>query len=98
MDESDARFIGTVLPLDDVASDDVGLVGRLAELLSRVRGLSDACATPKTLPDWLALCREVVEELTDVRRPTAGSTRTRTASWPGWRSGPGRRPGPARCR
>ncbi|MGI3783100.1 MAG: exodeoxyribonuclease V subunit gamma [Janthinobacterium lividum] len=67
MDESDARFIGTVLPLDDVASDDVGLVGRLAELLSRVRGLSDACATPKTLPDWLTLCREVVEELTDVR-------------------------------
>ena len=67
MDESDARFIGTVLPLDDVASDDVGLVGRLAELISRVRGLGDACATPKTLPDWLALCREVVEELTDVR-------------------------------
>ncbi|GAB2574979.1 exodeoxyribonuclease V subunit gamma [Microlunatus antarcticus] len=67
MDESDARFIGTVLPLDDVASDDVGLVGRLAELLSRVRGLSDACATPKTLPDWLTLCREVVEELTDVK-------------------------------
>jgi len=67
MDESDARFIGTVLPLDDVASDDVGLVGRLAELLSRVRGLSDACASPKTLPDWLTLCREVVEQLTDVR-------------------------------
>ena len=67
MDESDARFIGTVLPLDDVASDDVALVGRLAELVGRVRGLSDACATPKTLPDWLALCREVVEELTDVR-------------------------------
>ncbi|SEQ68787.1 exodeoxyribonuclease V subunit gamma [Microlunatus flavus] len=67
MDESDARFIGTVLPLDDVASDDVGLVGRLAELLGRVRGLSDGCATPKTLPDWLNLCREVVEQLTDVR-------------------------------
>ncbi|MGI3779529.1 MAG: exodeoxyribonuclease V subunit gamma, partial [Janthinobacterium lividum] len=67
MDESDARFIGTVLPLDDVASDDVGLVGRLAELVSRVRGLSDACASPKTLPDWLTLCREVVEQLTDVR-------------------------------
>ena len=67
MDESEARFIGTVLPLDDVASDDVALVGRLAELVGRLRGLSDACATPKTLPAWLALCREVVEELTDVR-------------------------------
>ncbi len=66
-DESEGRFIGTVLPLDDVASDDVDLVGRLAELLARVRGLVDVCATPKNLPDWLAVCREVVELLTDVR-------------------------------
>ncbi|SDU90705.1 DNA helicase/exodeoxyribonuclease V, gamma subunit [Microlunatus sagamiharensis] len=67
MDESEGRFIGTVLPLDDVASDDVELVGRLAELLARVRGLVDVCLTPKSLPDWLALCREVVDLLTDVR-------------------------------
>ena len=67
LDESEGRFIGTVLPLDDVASDDVDLVGRLAELLARVRGLVDACADPKSLPDWLAVCREAVELLTDVR-------------------------------
>ena len=67
LDESEGRFIGTVLPLDDVASDDVDLVGRLAELLARVRGLVDACALPKSLPDWLAVCREAVELLTDVR-------------------------------
>ncbi len=67
LDESEGRFIGTVLPLDDVASDDVDLVGRLAELLARVRGLVDACALPKSLPDWLTVCREVVELLTDVR-------------------------------
>ncbi|HEY0240526.1 MAG TPA: exodeoxyribonuclease V subunit gamma [Friedmanniella sp.] len=67
LDESGGRFIGTVLPLDDVASDDVELIGRLAELLARVRGLVDVCATPKSLPDWLAVCRETVELLTDVR-------------------------------
>ena len=67
MDESESRFLGTVLPLDDVTSDDVELVGRLAELLARVRGLVDVCATPKALPDWLAVCREVVELLTAVR-------------------------------
>ncbi len=67
MDESEGAFIGTVLPLDDVASDDVELVGRLAELLARVRGLVDVCLTPKSLPDWLAVCREVVDLLTDVR-------------------------------
>jgi exodeoxyribonuclease V gamma subunit len=67
VDESEGRFLGTVLPLDDVASDDVDLVGRLAELLSRVRGLVDVCLTPKSLPDWLTVCREVVDLLTDVR-------------------------------
>ena len=67
MDESEARFIGTVLPLDDVTSDDVELVGRLAELLARVRGLVEVCAAPKTLPHWLAVCRETVELLTAVR-------------------------------
>lgn len=67
MDEGEARFIGTVLPLDDVSSDDVDLVGRLAELLARVRGLVDVCLVPKSLPDWLSVCRETVELLTAVR-------------------------------
>ena len=37
MDESDDRFLGTALPLDDVDSQDVDLIGRLAECLDRVR-------------------------------------------------------------
>ena len=37
MDETDQHFIGTALPLDDVDACDVDLVGRLAELLARLR-------------------------------------------------------------
>ena len=48
MDETDQHFIGTTLPLDDVDAGDVDLVGRLAELVDRVkhadRGLQRAAA------------------------------------------------------
>ncbi|HWH99607.1 MAG TPA: exodeoxyribonuclease V subunit gamma, partial [Propionibacteriaceae bacterium] len=46
MDESDDRFLGTALPLDDVDSQDVDLVGRLAECLDRVRSVTDSFAIP----------------------------------------------------
>ena len=36
MAEEDQRFVGTVLPVDDVGSSDVDLVGRLAEFVDRL--------------------------------------------------------------
>ncbi|GAA4625367.1 exodeoxyribonuclease V subunit gamma [Cellulomonas oligotrophica] len=39
MAEEDHRFVGAALPLDDVASTDVDLVGRVAELLDRLTAL-----------------------------------------------------------
>ena len=36
MDEEGNHFIGTALPLDEVDSSDVELVGRLAELVDRL--------------------------------------------------------------
>lgn len=36
MAEQDARFVGAVLPIDDVGSSDVALVGRVAEMLDRL--------------------------------------------------------------
>ena len=45
MDETDMHFIGTTLPLDDVDAGDVDLVGRLAELVARVRLLIQRCNT-----------------------------------------------------
>ena len=45
MDEDGDHFIGTALPLDDVDSSDVDLVGRLAELVSRIESFVDAAGT-----------------------------------------------------
>jgi exodeoxyribonuclease V gamma subunit len=66
MDESDDRFLGTALPLDDVDSQDVDLIGRLAECLDRVRSIIDAFATRRPLDSWCSTFREAIEVLTSV--------------------------------
>ncbi|WP_375425274.1 exodeoxyribonuclease V subunit gamma [uncultured Friedmanniella sp.] len=66
MDETGQHFLGTALPLDDVDSADVDLVGRLAEFVSRLASVTDRCRTPQPLPAWVALFREALELLTHV--------------------------------
>ena len=66
MDESDDRFLGTALPLDDVDSQDVDLIGRLAECLDRVRSLTDSFAIRRPLASWCSTFREAIELLTAV--------------------------------
>ena len=64
MDEEGDHFIGTALPLDDIDSSDVDLVGRLVELVSRIESFVDAAGTRRTVPDWAQLGRSVIEGLT----------------------------------
>lgn len=71
MDETGQHFLGTALPLDDVDSADVDLVGRLAEFVARLASVTDRCRTPQPLTGWVALFRESLELLTAV--PTAES-------------------------
>ena len=66
MDESDDRFLGTALPLDDVDSQDVDLIGRLAECLDRVRTVTDSFATRRSLAVWCTAFREAIDLLTSV--------------------------------
>ena len=66
MDETDQHFLGTALPLDDVDSADVDLVGRLAEYVARVREVTDRCTVPQPLGAWVRLFREALELLTAV--------------------------------
>src|SRR5215203_3926163 len=66
MDESDDRFLGTALPLDDVDSQDVDLIGRLAECLDRVRTLTDSFAARRPLAGWCSAFREAIDQLTSV--------------------------------
>ena len=66
MDESDAHHIGTALPLDDVDSGDVDLVGRLAELVDRVRCAAAQLRQPQPVAGWVASCRRALDSLTAV--------------------------------
>ncbi len=66
MDESGQRFLGTALPLDDVDASDVDLVGRFAELLSRLRTVTAGWTEPRRLPEWIASFQQTLEWLTAV--------------------------------
>ena len=66
MDESEQRFLGTALPMDDVDSSDVDLIGRLAELVARLRTLTDACRRPRPVAGWVELFKQALELLTEV--------------------------------
>lgn len=64
MDEQGQQFIGTALPLDDVDSSDVELVGRIAECVNRVRRATDDLIEPRPLDQWVEACKHVLETLT----------------------------------
>ncbi|HSK32184.1 MAG TPA: exodeoxyribonuclease V subunit gamma, partial [Propionicimonas sp.] len=55
--ETDLVSAGTVLPLDDVESSDVELVGGLTELVGRLARLVAELGRPATLADWAERCR-----------------------------------------
>jgi exodeoxyribonuclease V gamma subunit len=63
MDETDQHFLGTTLPLDDVDAGDVDLVGRLTELVARVKMLIKACNAPQPLKAWVELFKQAIELL-----------------------------------
>lgn len=65
MDGDGDHFIGTTLPLDEVDSSDVDLVGRLAELVDRLGTVLDAFDADHTLAQWLELSRRAIDALTD---------------------------------
>ncbi len=66
MDETDEHFIGTTLPLDDVDSSDVELVGRLAECLARITAVVQDCQRRHPVETWMELFKRALAELTSV--------------------------------
>ena len=85
MDETDQHFIGTALPMDDVDSSDVDLIGRLAECVDRIRAVTDACrrCASRSAAGWSCSSRRSSCS-PRCRPPTAGSSATRTPSSAGW--------------
>ncbi len=67
--EDEHRPLGTALPVDDVASNDIDLAGRLAELVDRLDHTLRSLAAAGTVTEWMSALGEGVSRLTDV--PTA---------------------------
>lgn len=67
--ETDLVAAGTVLPLDDLESSDLKLVGGLTEFVGRLSRFLAESAKPATLADWATRCRAALEELAE---PPAG--------------------------
>ncbi|MCL2424440.1 MAG: exodeoxyribonuclease V subunit gamma, partial [Micrococcales bacterium] len=65
MAEEDQRFVGAVLPVDDVPSSEVDLVGRWAELIDRLTGLLAQLSGTHPADHWLDVCETVLTLLTD---------------------------------
>ena len=58
-------WLGTALPLDDVDSSDVDLVGRLAEIMDRLGAALASLAGPQPLTAWVAALNDALSALTD---------------------------------
>ncbi len=64
MSEDDQRLFARVLPLDDVESGAIDLVGRFAELIDRLRASVDALTAPKPIDEWAAALAAAADLLT----------------------------------
>ena len=66
MSDDTGVWLGTVLPLDDVASSQVELAGRLAEFVDRLREVTDGLVGCHPLGHWLRVLGDGLSALTDV--------------------------------
>ena len=64
--ETDLVTARTVLPLDDIDSSDVDLIGGLAELIGRLSRLLTTFEQPAPIAQWATRCRAALESLVAV--------------------------------
>ncbi|NMH92698.1 exodeoxyribonuclease V subunit gamma, partial [Pseudonocardia bannensis] len=64
MSADDQHWLGTALPLDDVDSSDVDLVGRVAELVDRLGAVLTGLTGRRTLAGWSAALVGALDALT----------------------------------
>jgi exodeoxyribonuclease V gamma subunit len=66
MSEDAGAWLDRTLPLDDVGSGDIDLVGRLTELVDRLRVVTDALVGVHDLAHWLSALGEGIDALAEV--------------------------------
>jgi exodeoxyribonuclease V gamma subunit len=65
----DHRYVGGVLPLDDVGSGDIDLAGALTEMLDRLHTFLDAADRASTVAEWMSALGAAVAGLTRAEEP-----------------------------
>ncbi|SFB92710.1 DNA helicase/exodeoxyribonuclease V, gamma subunit [Nocardioides terrae] len=66
MSDDAQAWLDRTLPLDDVGSGDIELVGRLSEFVERLREVTDRLVGARPLEEWLDALEEGVAALTSV--------------------------------
>ncbi|WP_392508766.1 exodeoxyribonuclease V subunit gamma [Naumannella halotolerans] len=66
MDGEGGHYLGTALPLDDVDSGDVALIGRLSEFIARLERCCRSLGGPQSVRAWAQALRFTIESLTKV--------------------------------
>ncbi len=71
MSGDDHRHLGRGLPVDDVGSNDIDLVGKVSEFCHRLESCLDALADAEEVGAWMSALQQGVRSLTDVPRDDA---------------------------
>ncbi len=66
LSDDSALWLGPTLPLDDVSTTDISLVGRFAEAIDRLESLTGELHGAHEVDHWLDLLSDGVEQLADV--------------------------------
>jgi exodeoxyribonuclease V gamma subunit len=66
MAEDEHRYVDSALPVDDVSSGDIDLVGRFTEYVDRLHEFVRAASSASTVDDWMTALSGAVEQLTAV--------------------------------
>lgn len=65
MTEDGSHAVRSAVPLDDVGSSDIEVVGAVAELMVRLIRLSRDAEAAHSVREWETICREAIELLTE---------------------------------
>lgn len=66
LSDDSGLWLGPTLPLDDVSTTDIGLVGRFAEAVDRLEALTGRLRGTHPAAHWLDLLADGVEQIADV--------------------------------
>lgn len=66
LSEQDLITVGTVLPMDDVDSSDVELIGGITEFIGRLSRWLQQLKQPAPLAEWVQRCRDILADLIEL--------------------------------